>query len=112
MVERIDAAVRDWYERERRHVEREIDLIRVYQFKMPDGIGPLRGGPWPKTWWEEFWRKMEFHNEERPVFLRLWRERNAPGGRQQTLDEAFAMSDELNPYVRAGQQRLDSFVDG
>lgn len=116
VVEETDSlapAIAAWYaEREDQLVEREISLIRVYQFKMPDGIGPYRGGPWPSTWWEEFWRSLERVSERREEYLRLWRERHQDGGRQTELAGYLEMDPALCPYKRHGQQRLRDFGIG
>lgn len=98
-----------WFDqREDRHVSRAIDMIRVYQYKMPDGIGPLRGGPWPQDWWTAFWRRLDHTTEERATFLRTWAERQ-PGGYQKTLTEAFSVDHDRHPYIRRGQQTLEAF---
>lgn len=90
-------------------IDREIDLIRVYQFKMPDGIGPLDGGPWPQTWWDAFWDGLDLATDERDEFIRNWVERNADGGYQLSFDECFAVDPESHDYFRAGQQTIESY---
>lgn len=106
-------AMQAWYDqRERELVQREMDLIRVYQYMMPDGIGPYRDyqAPWPNTWWEEFWRSLERKIKERRVFVRYWKERNQPGGYQTSLTEMFAVDHERHGYIMAGQVDLSAYA--
>lgn len=101
-----------WYDREDGYVQSAIEMIRVYQFKMPDGIGPYRDpkAPWPNDWWDAFWESLEREVvvEQRKLFIRRWLERNAPGGRQDTLD---AKMREWHPYVVLGQTDLANFSE-
>lgn len=108
-------AMQAWYEeREAEIVQRAIDVIRVYQFKMPDSIGPYRdtAAPWPNTWWEEFWRSLERKIEERAVFVRYWQECNQEGGYQTSLPEIFSVDHERHGYIMAGQVDLTAYADG
>lgn len=108
-----DPAWAAWYDqREAGKVERAVGLIRVYQFKMPDGIGPWRRGPWPRDWWAEFWNSLERTTEEREEFFRLWDERNLPGGRQAELSGYLEMAPSVCRYKRHGQQKLADFEGG
>lgn len=104
-----------WYcEREDDIVQKAIDMIRVYQYKMPDGIGPYRHyqAPWPRTWWDVFWTRLENVPDRRAVFIRRWLERNQPGGYQTSLSEMFNLDRESHRYFLAGQPPLDTFADG
>lgn len=111
----LDPAVADWFDREDRYIEQEIEMIRVFQVKMPDSIGPLRGGPWPNTWWEEFWRSLEREAvvDQRREFVRRWRERHQDGGRQATLAEKLDRNEpERHRYFRGGQRDLSDYAEG
>lgn len=115
VAEGLDPARAAWYEeRERDLVASEVSLIRVYQYKIPDAVGPYRdySAPWPNTWWEEFWRSLERHVEKRRSFERLYRERHQPGGRQADLTGYLEMDPSICPYKPHGQQRLTDFTGG
>ena len=109
-----DPAVQAWYDREDSHVEHAIEMICVYQFKMPDGIGPFRRGPWPNHWWDEFWRSLEREAvvDQRREFTRRWQERHAPGGRQTRLDEQLGVDPNFSEYILGGQVSLEHFAEG
>lgn len=109
-------AVAAWYDREAEYVQRAVDLIRVYQFTMPDGIGPYHdhAAPWPRDWWDEFWSRLEHESvvEHRQVFHRSWIERHAPGGYQQSLGEVFGVDHDRHAYIVAGQRELADYQRG
>lgn len=113
MSDTLDPARAAWYDREAELVDSAVAMIRVYQYKMPDGIGPLRGygAPWPQNWWDAFWDRLESEAvlEQREVFCRRWRERHQAGGRQTTLDSVARRDPALCPYIRHGQQELGDF---
>jgi len=106
-----------WYdEHEDDFVESAISMIRVYQYKMPDGIGPYYHWeqPWTQDWWTRFWEMLEREAvvKQRRLFINRWKERNQPGGRQRTLDMLDRHDPERCPYIVAGQQDLDAYADG
>jgi hypothetical protein len=111
----LDPAVATWYAgREDVLVQSAINQIRTLQFKMPDHVGPYRPGPWPTDWWSVFWETLEREGvvEQRRLFVRMWKEENASGGYQKSLDEVFSVDHERHEYIVAGQQDLEAFADG
>lgn len=112
----LDPAVSAWYDFEAEMIESAISMIRVYQFKMPDGIGPYHHwqAPWPRDWWEAFWERLESDAfvEQRTLFIRRWREKNLPGGRQSELSRYLESDPRWDRYKPHGQQHLVDYEEG
>jgi hypothetical protein len=63
----LEPAHRAWLRKEQELLEKELDMIRVHQYKIPGGI----------DWWDEFWQSLQSIPNRRRTFKRNYRRKHS-----------------------------------